>query len=55
MLTKSLDFHNSSALAFGFIPWKDIDDIFIASVMGNQFIELVLNNEDLAMLFNRNL
>lgn len=37
---------NSSALAFGFIPWTDIDDIYIDSDMGNQFIELVLNNEE---------
>jgi len=37
---------NSSALAFGFIPWKDIDNIYIDSTMGNQFIELVLNNEE---------
>jgi hypothetical protein len=37
---------NSSAFAFGFIPWKDIDDIYIASVTGNQFIELVINNEE---------
>lgn len=37
---------NSSALAFGFIPWSDIDKVYIDSVMGNQFIELVINNED---------
>jgi hypothetical protein len=37
---------NSSALACGFIPWRDIDNIYIASSMGNQFIELVLNNEE---------
>lgn len=37
---------NSSALAFGFIPWTDIDDIYIDSDMGNQFIELVINNEE---------
>lgn len=37
---------NSSSIAFGFIPWKDIDDIYIDSVMGNQFIELVISNED---------
>ena len=37
---------NSSALAFGFIPWMDIDNIYIDSSMGNEFIELVLNNEE---------
>jgi hypothetical protein len=37
---------HSSALAFGFIPWMDIDNIYIDSVRGNQFIELVLNNEE---------
>lgn len=36
----------TSALAFGFIPWMDIDKIYIDSVMGNEFIELVLNNEE---------
>lgn len=37
---------NSSLLAFGFIPWKDIDNIYIDSSVGNEFIELVLNNEE---------
>lgn len=37
---------NSSDLAFGFIPWTDIDNIYMTSVVGNQFIELVLNNEE---------
>ena len=37
---------NSSALAFGFIPWMDIDNIYIDSSMGNEFIEIVLNNEE---------
>lgn len=37
---------NSTSLALGFIPWKDIEDIYIDSVMGNQFIEIVLNNEE---------
>ncbi|SEW46610.1 STM3941 family protein [[Clostridium] fimetarium] len=37
---------NSSIIAFGFIPWADIDKIYIESFMGNDFIELVLNNED---------
>lgn len=37
---------NSSALAFGFIPWMDIDNIYIDSSVGNQFIELTLNNEE---------
>jgi hypothetical protein len=37
---------HSSALAFGFIPWSDIDRIYIDSSMGNQFLELVLINEE---------
>lgn len=37
---------NSSALSFGFIPWMDIDNIYIDSFWGNQFIEIVLNNEE---------
>lgn len=37
---------NSSALAFGFIPWEDVEKIYIDSVMGNYFIEIVLKNEE---------
>lgn len=37
---------NSSALAFGFIPWSDVEKIYIDSVMGNYFIEIVLKNEE---------
>ena len=37
---------NSSAIAFGFIPWSDINDIYLDSVWNNTFIELVLRNEN---------
>lgn len=37
---------HSSTIAFGFIPWKDIDDIYIDRVMGIQYLELVIRNEE---------
>lgn len=37
---------NSSALSIGFIPWQDIDGIYIDSIYGNAFIEIVLHNEE---------
>lgn len=37
---------NSSAAALGFIPWADIDRIYMDSMMNNQFIELVLKDEE---------
>lgn len=37
---------NSSALAFGFIPWRDIENIYIDRFFCNQFIEIVLKNEE---------
>ncbi len=36
---------NSSAISFGFIPWEDINDIKIVSMLNNDLIELSLNNE----------
>lgn len=37
---------NSSAIALGFIPWQDIERIFIGSQQGNKFIELQIKDED---------
>lgn len=37
---------NSSALAFGFIPWSDMERIYLDSVMKNTFIEIQLKNEE---------
>ena len=37
---------NSSAAALGFIPWADNDRIYMDSMMNNQFIELVLKDEE---------
>lgn len=37
---------HSSAVAVGFIPWADINRIYMDSVMGNKFIEIEINNEE---------
>lgn len=37
---------NSSAVAFGFIPWSDIERIYLGSMMDNVFIEVQLKNEE---------
>lgn len=37
---------HSSAVALGFIPWADINRIYMDSVMGNKFIEIEINNEE---------
>lgn len=37
---------HSSAVAFGFIPWADVKQVYLTSIMGNQLIELELNNEE---------
>lgn len=37
---------NSSALAFGFILWSDMERIYLDSVMRNTFIEVQLKNEE---------
>lgn len=37
---------NSSAAALGFIPWADINRIYMDRLMNNQFIELVLKDEE---------
>lgn len=36
----------SSAIAVGFIPWEDVMQIDIDGVLGNEFIEIKLKNED---------
>lgn len=37
---------NTTAISFGFIPWKDIEDVYIDGVLGNEFIELKVRNEE---------
>lgn len=37
---------NSSALAFGFIPWSDMERIYLDSFMKNKFIEIQVKNEE---------
>ena len=37
---------NSSAIGFGFMPWSDIEDIFLTDFMGQTFIDLRLRNPD---------
>lgn len=37
---------NSTAISLGFIPWKDIDNIYMNSMMSNKFILIKLKNEE---------
>lgn len=37
---------NSTAISLGFIPWEDIENVYIDGVLGNQFIELKIKNEE---------
>ena len=37
---------NSSAISIGFIPWEEIEDAYIGSSVGNEFIELKIKNEE---------
>ncbi len=37
---------NSTVLSFGFIPWCDIEYIYLDSMMNNVFIEVLLKNQE---------
>ena len=37
---------NSSALAAGFIPWSDVDEIRIMEVMNQRFLMVIVNNPE---------
>ncbi len=37
---------NTSAISLGFIPWEEIEDIYVDGVLGNNFIELKIKNEE---------
>ncbi len=37
---------NSSVISVGFIPWEDINEIYINSILSNKFILVKLKNED---------
>lgn len=37
---------NSTAISVGFIPWEDIDNIYINSMLNNKFILVKLKNEE---------
>ena len=36
----------TSAIAFGFIPWADIEGVYLDGILGNVFIELIINDEE---------
>lgn len=36
----------TSAISLGFIPWEEIEDAYIGSSVGNEFIELKIRNEE---------
>lgn len=40
---------NSSAIAFGFMPWSDIEDVYLAKFVGETYIELKLRNSEYYM------
>ncbi len=35
---------NSSAIAFGFMPWSDIEDVYLTKFMNETYIDLKLKN-----------
>lgn len=37
---------HTTAISLGFIPWKDIETVYVGRVLGEQFIELKIKNED---------
>ena len=37
---------NTSAISLGFIPWEDIEDVYVDGVLGNNFNELKIKNEE---------
>lgn len=36
----------TSAISLGFIPWEEIEEAYIGSSVGNEFIELKIKNEE---------